>query len=52
MRELAATLGKPHSFVQKVEILERRLDVHEYTVYCEALGVDPKQGIDILTKSV
>ncbi len=50
MRELAETLGKPHSFVQKVETMERRLDVYEYTIYCQALGVDPKRGIDILAR--
>ncbi|HEB94380.1 MAG TPA: XRE family transcriptional regulator [Gammaproteobacteria bacterium] len=48
MRELASRLDEPHSFVQKVEIMERRLDVFEYTLYCEALGVDPMQGMKIL----
>lgn len=48
MRELASRLDEPHSFVQKVEIMERRLDVFEYTLYCEALGVDPLQGMKIL----
>jgi len=48
MRELASRLDEPHSFVQKVEIMERRLDVFEYTLYCEALEVDPLQGMKIL----
>jgi hypothetical protein len=45
MRELAERIGEPHSVVQKVEMLQRRLDVYEYTVYCKALGIDPREGM-------
>lgn len=45
MRDLAAQLGEPHSFVQKVESLERRLDVFEYCIYCKALRLNPVEGI-------
>lgn len=45
MRELGDLLGVPHSFVQKVESGERRLDVVEYVWYCEALGISPIDGI-------
>ncbi|MCW8194012.1 helix-turn-helix transcriptional regulator [Proteobacteria bacterium 005FR1] len=41
MRDVARLIDKPHSFIQKVESLERRLDVHEYVQYCKALKVDP-----------
>ncbi len=50
LRELAARLETPHSFVQRIEMMERRLDVFEYTLYCEALGIDPIEGMKILTK--
>lgn len=36
--ELAQRLGKPQSYVSKVEILERRLDVIELTDWLEALN--------------
>lgn len=49
MRDLALRLDEPHSFVQKVEILERRLDILEYVEYCKALSLNPKDGIDRLT---
>lgn len=49
LRDLAERLDEPHSFVQKVETLERRLDVFEYVEYCNALGLDPKSGIDFFT---
>ena len=39
--ELAARLGKPQSFVSKVERGERRLDVIEFCQVAEALGHEP-----------
>ena len=48
MRALADKLDVPHSFVQKIETMERRLDVMEYIDYCEALGIDPKDGLDLI----
>lgn len=49
MRDLAAKLGMPHSFVGKVEQQERRLDVIEYVQYCEAIGVLPQDGLKIIS---
>ena len=40
-KDVAAALGKPQSFVAKVEGGERRLDVAEFFDYAAALGVDP-----------
>lgn len=39
-RELARRLGKPPSFINKIEQLERRLDVLEFVAITEALGID------------
>lgn len=38
-RELARRLGKPPSFVNKIELLERRLDILEFIDIAEALGI-------------
>lgn len=38
-RELARRLGKPPSFVNKIEQLERRLDILEFIAIAEAMGV-------------
>ncbi|KQS57727.1 hypothetical protein ASG17_00820 [Brevundimonas sp. Leaf363] len=39
--ELAGRLGRPQSFVSKVERGERRVDVVEFCEIAEALGKDP-----------
>ena len=52
MRELAARLEVPHSFVGKVEQRERRLDVVEYLIYCEALNVSPLEGMSVVRPQV
>lgn len=48
MREAGKQLSKPHSFVAKVETGQRRLDVIEFTWYCETLGFDAHAGLEIL----
>lgn len=40
-RELARRLGKPPSFVNKIEQLERRLDIVEFLAIAEAMGLPP-----------
>jgi len=40
-RELARRVGKHPSFINKIELLERRLDVLEFIVIAEALGQKP-----------
>ena len=40
-RELARRLGKPPSFVNKIELLERRLDILEFVLIAKALGRRP-----------
>lgn len=41
-RELADRLGKPRSFVSKIENKERRLDIVEAVVIARALGMSPE----------
>ncbi|ASD66154.1 MULTISPECIES: helix-turn-helix transcriptional regulator [Pseudoalteromonas] len=48
MRSLAQVLGTPHSFIGKIENQERRLDVIEFLRYCEALEVDPYEGLQLI----
>ncbi|WP_341646320.1 helix-turn-helix domain-containing protein [Thauera sp. SDU_THAU2] len=50
MRELGERLGVAHSYVQKVESGERRLDVVEYIWYCRALDAEPGEGLGLVLK--
>lgn len=52
MRDMGGRIQEPHSFIQKVESMERRLDVFEYCQYCSALEVDPAEGLRIMTTTV
>ena len=41
MRVLGKRLSVPHSFISKVENAERRIDIGEFIIYCESLGLNP-----------
>ena len=47
IRGLGERLNLSHSIVSKTETSDRRLDVIEYIQYCEALKVDPLEGMQI-----
>ena len=46
--ELARRLGKPQSWLSKIESGERRLDVVEFLRVCGAAGIDAKSFLDEL----
>jgi len=43
--QLAERLGKPQSYIAKVETLERKLDIVEFVDWCKAIGADPTKII-------
>ena len=47
-RELARRIEKPPSFINKIELLERRLDILEFIVIAEALGRKPHDLLRVL----
>ncbi len=51
LRVFAEKLSVHHSIIGKVEQGERKLDIVEYVEYCEALGVDPQVGIQLIQSS-
>lgn len=48
MRAVADALKIPHSWVGKVEIGERRLDIAEYVKLCRTMGLDPHKGLSLM----
>jgi transcriptional regulator with XRE-family HTH domain len=51
-RELARRLGKPPSFVNKIEILERRLDLLEFIAIAQAIGVEPSELVEQVRRAL
>ena len=45
-REVARRLGKRVSFINKIELIERRLDIIEFVVLARALDIDPHALLD------
>jgi transcriptional regulator with XRE-family HTH domain len=50
--ELASRLGVPQSFVSKYESGERRLDVLELRLVCQAVGVSLQEFVRRLEKGL
>lgn len=50
MRQLGKRMGVSHTWIQKVEQCERRLDLIELVQLCRALKLDPVQGVNIIKK--
>ncbi|ELW2862246.1 helix-turn-helix transcriptional regulator [Salmonella enterica] len=48
--QLAESLGKPQSFVAKVENGERRLDVIEFATIARLLSIDPAEILNAVMK--
>lgn len=44
-RALAVRLAKPHSYVHKVEIGDRRIDPLEFAAWCRACNHSPTKGL-------
>ena len=51
-RDLAERLGKPRSYVSKIETKERRVDVLEFIELAEALNLPPSALFDRVTTAL
>lgn len=51
-RELAERLGKPRSFVTKIEARERRVDMVEFVALARALGMSAGELMASLDKAL
>lgn len=50
VRDLALLIDEPFQFISKIETAQRKLNIHEYIQYCEALNLDPVEGIALLSQ--
>ena len=51
-RQMAQRLGKPPSFVNKIELIERRIDVLEFIAVAKALGMRPAALMERLVQAL
>jgi len=52
LRALAVRLGRHHSVVGKMEQDRKKLELVEFVQYCQAVGADPHEGLDVLVRSL
>ena len=45
MRALGERIGLPHSFIGKIELQVRRLDIGEFVFYCQQMQTDPLEAL-------
>lgn len=50
IRDLALVIDEPFQFISKIETAQRKLNIHEYVQYCDALSLDPIEGLEIISK--
>lgn len=46
--QLAQRLGKPQSYVAKIEVFERKLDILEFVVLCKILDVKASEILKMI----
>ncbi len=51
-QELAEKVGRPQSFIAKIETGERRLDVIEFMEICVALSIEPVSILDKIEQTL
>lgn len=48
IRDAALIVGRHHSVIGKMEQDRRRIDVVEFVQYCDALGINAHEGLEVL----
>lgn len=52
LREASELMGRHHSVLGKMEQDRRKIEILEFVRYCQVLGADPHEGLEILIKSL
>jgi len=52
LRELAPMVGSHFTSVGKMEQDRKKIELVEFVRYCQALGVDPHEGLEVIIQSL
>lgn len=52
LRDAADVLGRHHSVLGKMEQDRRKIEILEFVRYCQVIGADPHEGLDVLIQSL
>lgn len=52
LRELAPLIGAHFTSVGKMEQDRKKIELVEFIKYCQAIGADPHEGIEIIIQSI
>jgi transcriptional regulator with XRE-family HTH domain len=52
LRDVAELMGRHHSVLGKMEQDRRKIEILEFVEYCQVLGANPHEGLDVLIKSL
>lgn len=52
LRAVADVMNRHHSVFGKMEQNGRKIEIVEFVQYCQALGADPHEGLELLIKSL
>lgn len=52
LRSVAELMNRHHSVVGKMEQDRRKIEIVEFVQYCQAVGADPHDGLELLIKSL
>ena len=50
LRTVGEMVGRHHSVVGKLEQDRRKIEMLEFVAYCQAIGADPHEGLDIIIR--
>jgi len=52
LRDAADALGRHHSVLGKMEQDRRKIEILEFVRYCQVIGADPHEGLDVVIQSL
>jgi len=52
LRDLAPMIGSHFTTVGKIEQDRKKIEIVEFVKYCQAVGADPHEGLDVVIQSI